>query len=531
MKARSAVAAPTPGDLPGLLAALPDPVIRFDLTGRCLWAHLPPPFPAPAQDPVGLPLREILGGGAADLVDGAKSVCAGIMAPVPNIQVGDDQNARFYEVRLTATSAAAGDVFAVLRDVTSQTLSELRLTSTVEAISEPFAIWDADDRLLICNSAYRRFLPHTYDLVQPGILFSDLLVKAIERGAFKLDGTSVDAFIADQTARRSASLPREVALADGRWILTRTVQLPHGGRANLSADVTTLKEREFALSAARKQQEELASALSDAASSLELARREAVAARLDAEAASRAKSDLLARVSHELRTPLNAVIGFAEILSGEVFGPLGDPRYVEYSHDIQASGRHLLSLINDIIDLSRLESGSYRLEISAVDLADPITAVVRLIQQNALRKGVDVVAETAGAPWANVDERAVRQILINLVGNAVKFTPSGGRVVVSTATDSSGDILLMVRDTGVGIPENEVAGLFTPFTRASNSDLSSDGGTGLGLAIVRSLTDLHGGEVSLTSRLGEGTTVTVRLPASRVITPNKPLMPWNIVDG
>lgn len=402
------------------------------------------------------------------------------------------------------------------------------LAAAFDALEDCISVWDRDGRLAHWNQAYVDVHRGTGFAVVAGMTFEDVLRAGLHLDLYDVGDLSPDDYVADQVRRREALEPREFSLRDGRWMLTRTRRTADGGLVSVTTDITRIRTREAALTAARSTEAVLTEELRAAAKDLERARLEAENARLNAEAASRAKTQLLARVSHELRTPLNAIIGFSEILEQELFGPLGDARYVDYSKDIHQSGAHLLVLINDIIDLSRLESGSYRLEDAPLDLAQPIEASMRLVRQMSIQKSVELINGGVEAPWVMADERALRQILINLVSNAVKFTRKGGTVLVRAATSEDGGVDLIVRDTGVGIPRDDLDRLFEPFVRASNSETASESGTGLGLAIVRSLTELLGGKVTIESELDVGTTVRVRLPASRAIAGATTLRPWAV---
>jgi len=402
------------------------------------------------------------------------------------------------------------------------------LAAAFEALEDCISIWDRDGRLAHWNRAFGDVHRGTGFVVVAGMTFEDMLRDGLSLDLYDCDGMSADEYVASQIRRRDALEPREFALRDGRWMLTRTRRMVDGDLVSVTTDITSIKMREAALTAARSTEAALTEDLRAAAKDLERARLEAESARLNAEAASRAKTQLLARVSHELRTPLNAIIGFSEILEQELFGPLGDARYVDYSKDIHQSGAHLLVLINDIIDLSRLESGSYRLEDAPLDLAQPIEASMRLVRQMSIQKSVELINGGVETPWVMADERALRQILINLMSNAVKFTRKSGTVLVRAANSEDGGVEIVVRDTGVGIPPDDLDRLFEPFARASNTETASEAGTGLGLAIVRSLTELLGGKVTIESVLDVGTTVRVRLPASRIITGATTLRPWAV---
>ncbi|KAA0574141.1 PAS domain-containing protein [Azospirillum sp. B21] len=248
---------------------------------------------------------------------------------------------------------------------------------------------------------------------------------------------------------------------------------------------------------------------------------ERLAAALDqAEAANRAKSAFLATMSHELRTPLNAIIGFSDIMLHELFGPLGSPRYHDYARHVQNSGRHLLDLINDVLDMSKLEAGRYTLDESWLEPADAIDTCRALAAVPADAGGVTLESDCApGLPRLLADERALRQVLLNLLSNAVKFTPRGGRVTVTAGLEPEGGLAIAVRDTGIGIPADALARILEPFQQADSSIPGRFGGTGLGLSICRDLMALHGGSLSIDSEPGCGTVVTVRFPADRVAQP------------
>jgi signal transduction histidine kinase len=235
-----------------------------------------------------------------------------------------------------------------------------------------------------------------------------------------------------------------------------------------------------------------------------------------AERANRAKSEFLAAMSHELRTPLNAIIGFSEVMVSEVFGPVGNPRYRGYLADILGSARHLSRLIQDLLDLSRLDSGQMTLTEEAVDLRALIDDTMRMVELRARRDGVTLAVEAeAGLPALLGDRGRLRQIVINLVSNAVKFTPSGGRVTVRAGLNSHGDLSLKVIDTGIGIPPDLRARVFEPFFQVGGHGKSE--GVGLGLSIVRRLVELHGGTVGVVDAPPPGTCIEVVLPRSRVL--------------
>jgi signal transduction histidine kinase len=237
---------------------------------------------------------------------------------------------------------------------------------------------------------------------------------------------------------------------------------------------------------------------------------------LEADKANRAKSEFLANMSHELRTPLNAIIGFSDILDKELFGPLGNERYADYVKDINLSGSHLLSIINDILDLAKAEAGKTQLQEGVVDISDCIRDCVQMCSGRASTGSVSLVFEDAKAGiYAWVDERMIRQIVLNLLNNAIKFTDEGGQVALSVHVNEPNEISIVVADNGIGIAQSDIERVLRPFEQVDTALSRKHGGTGLGLPLTKQLCQLHGGDLIIESELGRGTTATVRLPAER----------------
>jgi signal transduction histidine kinase len=236
-----------------------------------------------------------------------------------------------------------------------------------------------------------------------------------------------------------------------------------------------------------------------------------------AEAASRAKSEFLANMSHELRTPLNAIIGFSEMIKTETKGPLGTPVYKDYAGDICGAGQHLLAIINDVLDLVRIESGHINIAGAPFDGRETASVVLKLVQSQAVAKGHRLVLQSPSEPLIiQGDEHKTRQILINLVSNALKFTPEGGLIRIIVAPASQGQIALSVADTGIGMREEDIPLALSPFGQVETSLARRFEGTGLGLTLSKKLTELMGGTLDIVSTLNRGTTVTVTLPGPTV---------------
>ena len=243
-----------------------------------------------------------------------------------------------------------------------------------------------------------------------------------------------------------------------------------------------------------------------------------VEARDQAESANRAKSEFLANMSHELRTPLNAIIGFSELTKNEMFGPVGNSTYLEYARDINGAGHHLLDLINDILDLCKIESGAGELQEEDVIVRHTVRSVLTLVKERAREGGVELVLEAPDdLPTLWADERKLKQILVNLLSNGIKFTNAGGRVVLKIWCRKDGGYVFQVIDTGIGIALEDIPTALAPFQQV-DSDLNRKyEGTGLGLPLTKALVEMHGGSLDLQSEVGVGTTVTVRFPTERIM--------------
>jgi signal transduction histidine kinase/HAMP domain-containing protein len=358
--------------------------------------------------------------------------------------------------------------------------AEARLAQALETSREGVLLVGADGRVLVANATMRDFFPSVAERVV-GMDFSEVsLAAAVD----VMGGAALPTPAELGLGRRARSLgSAERQLKDGRWIRTAGSRTEDGGFIFFVSDFTAVKERE------------------------ENFRR----AQAAAEAASAAKTRFLTNMSHELRTPLNAIIGFSEILSGEIFGTLGNARYVEYATDIQRSGRHLLDVINSVLEISRSEAGKQSLSAEPVDLRYLLRDCARMMGEQCEAAGIDFALDDGDVPAVVSGEKAkLRQIFLNLLSNAVKFTESGGRVRVRLANGAAA--LVEIEDTGIGMTGDEIAIALTPFGQVDNRLERRFEGTGLGLPLAKSLVELHGGTLEIESAKGEGTTVRVRFP-------------------
>jgi two-component system cell cycle sensor histidine kinase PleC len=313
----------------------------------------------------------------------------------------------------------------------------------------------------------------------------------------------------------------EVELRDGRWIQIAERRTSEGGLVMCAADITAIKRQD---EARRRNEEALQGMVNRLEASqhelADLARRYETE-KVKAEGANKAKSEFLANMSHELRTPLNAINGFSEIMVTEMFGPLGDPRYKGYSADILNSGQHLLALINDILDMSKIEAGKMNLKLEPVSLDEVVEGSVRLVRDRAEAAGLSLAVDLPSLPEVEADYRALKQVMLNLLSNALKFTPRGGSISID-ARREDGRVRVSVADTGIGISEEDLARLARPFEQAESQLVKTQQGSGLGLALTKSLIELQGGVLELSSEPGVGTIASFTLPASVAVPALRP---------
>jgi signal transduction histidine kinase len=357
------------------------------------------------------------------------------------------------------------------------------LQSTLENMGEGLSVFDRDGRLIAWNARFAKLLGLPIDL--PDASLYDILLQQAIRGDFGPVDPVPEA--RERVERFYSEVPtvKERTTASGFVLQIRRRAMPDGAVVSLYSDITERKASE----------EKMLQALSQA------------------ELANRAKSDFLANMSHELRTPLNAIIGFAEAVSSELLGPVRDKKQLEYIKDIHSSGLLLLSIINDVLDMSKIEAGKLELARERVRVQPLIGEAVRMVSERARSRKLALVAtapEDEISVWG--DERAIKQIMLNLLSNAVKFSHEGGRIDIRVSLDDAGDLVLDVEDHGIGMAEHEIERALEPFGQATPAVTKADGGTGLGLPIAKGLTEALGGTLVVKSTPGRGTLVRILLP-------------------
>ncbi|WP_416897678.1 MAG: ATP-binding protein [Minwuia sp.] len=493
----------------------PRRLARISVVQGLIWgcgaAWLMPAGASPEQAIIGLIIAAMGAGGAmvlATVPTASIGFTIGCVLPltVRYITVGDPlyyMLAAISVVYITVLLVMARSVYAsfvdmirarVANDELLTDLSEARtnLMDAIESTSEGFAQFDGDGRLQVANSRFRIMLGLDPEDVTPGETFESLLRQGMTPADYLDDMVGYERWIrttvADQKLRYASDIVR---MQDGRWIALHHAPTRQGGVVSLILDVTELKDRETRLNDAL----------------------------IRAESADRAKSEFLALMSHELRTPLNSILGFSELFMVEGFGPHSDERYKRHAGDIHESGTQLLQIINELLDLSKVQAGQFELQEETVDVSAPVGSAVRMMLERATLKGIALKVELPpDLPELFADKRVMKQMLINLIGNAVKFTRHKDDVIVRGGIDDEGGVTLSVIDRGIGVAPEDIPKILRPFGQVESSlNRAEQQGTGLGLALVKQMIELHGGRLEFRSALGRGSTVTLHFPPERTL--------------
>jgi two-component system cell cycle sensor histidine kinase PleC len=376
--------------------------------------------------------------------------------------------------------------------------AERRLRDAIDSMSGPFALWSKERRLILWNSGFAKAFGLDTTVLQPGASYNQVSAAAAK-------------CVKSQRPDRYDELAQEIELDNGVWIQLVERETSDGGLVSIGIDITPLKETEENILRSERQMRSVVVELERSEhKASELAEKYNIE-RQRAEEASNAKSGFLANMSHELRTPLNAINGFSEIMVQQLYGPLGDRRYLTYATDILNSGKHLLELINDVLDMAKVEAGKFKIYPKPMDLQESIEQAVRLVRGRAEEKRIALVSELNEAGEVTGDARAIKQIMINLLSNAIKFTAPNGKILVQVKNNLD-EVIIRVIDNGVGINQEDLPRLARPFEQVENEHARSNQGSGLGLALSRSFAEMHGGSLTIASEVGVGTMVIVSLP-------------------
>ncbi len=403
------------------------------------------------------------------------------------------------------TKASHVHIIGVSIDVSEQVLTEQkvaaaerRLRDAINSAPGPIAIWSRNSELILWNESFKDVFGISSEILNPGAQYKIVSAHAAKN-------------IVSQRSDRSDSQAQEIELNNGNWLRLIERRTSDGGLVSVGIDITPQKQtEEEALKSEKRLRSVVTQLQASESEAAELAKQYREAKTI-AEAASASKDSFLANMSHELRTPLNAINGFSQMMTQEIYGPMGDPRYKEYANDILISGKHLLDLINDVLDMAKIEAGKFKLYPSPMSLIDTAETAISVIRGKAQENNIILEKDFGDIDEIIGDERSIKQILINLLSNAVKFTKSGGRVLIRFSGDEQ-RVVISVIDTGIGISEANLARLGRPFEQVENEHARTRQGTGLGLALCRSFAQMHGGHMNISSKLDVGTKVDVVLP-------------------
>lgn len=384
--------------------------------------------------------------------------------------------------------------------------ANMRLRESIESLSEAFVLWDAKNRLVVCNEKYRDLNGLPAELVVPGAPYDEIMSAAkTPQIAFQ----TKEEFQDDRNGRTF-----ETALQDGRWLQINERRTDDGGYVTIGTDITSIKLNEESLRA--REQELQATVEHLERSEIELRNLATMYStqREIAQNANRAKAEFLANISHEWRTPLNAIIGFSDMMRQGAFGPLGSDRYIEYCDDINESGTYMLNFINDVLEMSEIEAGHFKLEHEEVDAIEIIHGAIMASQAEATAMDISIICNVTESVPMNVDRLAFKQIVHNILSNAMKFNVEGGTITIGCEHKGEA-IQLSIADTGIGIDPALIDQLGQPFKQVQSQMTKNHTGSGLGLAISKSLVEMHNGKLTIQSQLDQGTEIVILLPVDK----------------
>jgi two-component system, cell cycle sensor histidine kinase PleC len=383
------------------------------------------------------------------------------------------------------------------------TAAERRLRDAIDSVSGPFALWSKEHKLILWNGGFAKTFGLDVSVLRAGATYADVSAAAAK-------------CVKSQRPDRYDEFAQEIELDNGVWIQLVERPTSEGGLVSIGIDISPLKETEESILRSERQMRSIVTELERSEKQAAELAAKYNSERMRAEEASSAKSGFLANMSHELRTPLNAINGFSEIMVQQLYGPLGDKRYHTYATDILESGRHLLELINGVLDMAKVEAGKFKIYPKPMDLEETIAQAMRLVRGKADEKSIIIETDIAESGDIVGDARAIKQIMINLLTNAIKFTPENGRVLVQLQSDLN-EVRLNVIDNGIGIPAEHLPRLARPFEQVENEHAKANQGTGLGLALCRSFAEMHGGSLTIRSQERVGTMVSITLPRQAVV--------------
>ena len=399
---------------------------------------------------------------------------------------------------VTDRKTPTGEIVGLRTDITNlknreeeAVRAEQKLLDAIESIADGFVLFDGQERLQLCNTKFLDFYPALANQDLIGVKFGEPADMILDKQGVVVKDGDRDAWHAQRLEQfRTTEGTFQMLLSDGRWVQVGARRTQTGGTVVIQTDITAVVMAEKAAQLAQEA----------------------------AEVANSSKTAFLGNMSHELRTPLNAIIGFSSILTGQMFGPIENAKYLDYAGDINRSGEHLLKLINDLLDISRIEAGEVTIDKVELSVAEIAHSCFTMVRSQADAAGVTLVEQVEQSGLVIfADDRQFRQILLNLLSNAIKFTASGGSVTIAAQPDADhvDMVMITVGDTGIGIPPGDLARVLEPFGQVEGTKGQNPDGTGLGLPIVKSLVEMHGGSLDLASEVGKGTTVTIRIPVNK----------------